>query len=352
MSAGRELALLGWLSLGGLSLGCSPAPPDSAPEASAGEREPPKQEASVDLGALRASAVDGLEAALRDPALRHSFDLAWALESPELASAGAQLFTRAQQTPALEQAVAQLVAALQDGAIMRARLVEYAQANPELGASELSEGFAAHISERITRPEVVAQLQAALALAARELGPEVALVCIHDAGGGALLAAQGVAQLDRPALRAQLDERVGRDLGAAQARLERRLSDPRRAAGLLTAFALYLSSEAGLPRVVALLDAPHSAQSLGEGVARLLADPQVREGLERLFGRASEAEFDDLAAKRALEALLAQPLVNEQARLWLVRVARDPVTREQLAALSEEFSRTAGFEAALLEWIA
>jgi len=177
-------------------------------------------------------------------------------------------------------------------------------------------------------------------------------VCIHDAGGGARLAAQAVARLDSPALEDRLHERVGRDLVAAQPRLERRLSDPRRAAGLLTAFAAYLSSEAGLPRVLALLDTPEAAQSLGEGVAHLLSDPEVREGLEHLFARASEAEFDGLGAKRALEALLAQPLVNEQARLWLVRVARDPVTREQLAALSEEFSRTAGFEAALLEWIA
>ncbi|WP_106395190.1 hypothetical protein [Enhygromyxa salina] len=327
-----------------LALGACERGPKPGGEAQAGERDP-----GLDLGGVRASAVDGLEAAARDPAVASSLGLAARLEDPAVEAAVARLLARVAKDPELARASEQLFARLEHSAATRAALVDYARQNPELDVAAISEGFVGFVDERLTRPELAARLEQGLRAELRATDVVLAPVLIAEAGGAATIAEGVVARLEDPSFEASARERLGRESQALQARLERRLADPARAGELLVGLRATLASEAAALALAEIIDLERSAELLAEALTRALADEQVRARSEQLFTLALVQPFDALAFDDALRALLAEPVVALEAAALLSALAREPAVRTRVARLSALYVDQAGFDAQLLD---
>lgn len=324
------------------SIGCERDPkPDTQAAASATL----EGAASLDLGAVRASVVDGLELAASDPVIAEGLGLAARLEDPSLHAALERLLARVAADPELTRASDQLFARLQDSPAMRAALVDYAREKPELDAAALSEGFVSYANVRLTRPELVTLLEAKLRAQLRAANPELARAFVGEAGGGSAIAAGVVSRLEDPGFASKLRERLGRDPTAVQARLERRLADPARAGQLLIAMQRELASKTALAQIV---DHERAAKLIASGLTRALADEQVRERCEQLFALALAPRFDEAAFARALDDLFGEPVVAREAAALLGALAREPVVRAHVQRLCAEVTEQPGFEQQLL----
>jgi hypothetical protein len=326
---------------------------DSRPEARAsGAAASPRLGAELDLGALRASAVDGFEAAARDPAVAARLGLARTLERPEVAAALERLLARASEDRELSAAADELFAELQDSPAMREALVEYAREHPELDVSGIRAGFVGYVDRRLTRPEIAELLEAELRGQLRAGDAALARVWVAEAGGATTLAAGVLARLEDPGFGEALGERLGRDPEAVQARLERRLADPARAGELLVGLAPIFESEAGAGALVEILDHPRSAELLAAALTRALAEASVRARCEELFALALAPSFEVAAFERGLEALLAEPAIERELAALLSAIAREPAVREAVAAISIRFVRQPGFDELVLAALA
>jgi hypothetical protein len=145
-------------------------------------------------------------------------------------------------------------------------------------------------------------------------------------------------------LRAQL----GRDPVAVQARLERRLADPARAAQLLIAMQPALASKAGLNTLAQIVQHERTAERLAAALARTLADEQLRERCEQLFALALAPSFDEAAVARALEELLGEPAITREAAALLGAIAREPAVRVHVEQLCAQFTGQPQFDEQLL----
>lgn len=335
------LALSSVLGLG-LGLGCKD-------ERSAEDAPAARPSASLDGGALRASAVEGLEAAARSPETAVRLGLAATLESERVEAEAAALVDRLGADATLAAETERLFDSLQDSEVMRAALLDYARAHPELDVAGLSAGFSAHVGDRLTRPELADALRSTLRGHGRGLDPALARAVMIDGGGARALGEEVAAAVETLARSGALDDALGRDLAEVQARLERRLGDRDRAAILLTAFGLWLADGPATALVCELLTREASVTALAAGLTRALADEPLRARVEALFGLALADSFAPERFRRALTELLAEPVIEREARAWLGALAREPATREALADLVERFAATAEFEAAVTE---
>jgi hypothetical protein len=290
-------------------------------------------QAALDPGALRASAVDGLEAAAKQARIASSLGLTAALEHDEIEVALERLLARLGADPQASAAADRLFAEVQEGPAMRAALADYARANPELELGELTEGFVGYIDERLTRPEIAATIESTLKAALRDAEPAVAKALIVDAGATERLAAAIVASLAEPQIHAELERRLGKDPAALQQRLERRLADAERVGELLVALGEAARSPAGLALLAEILDHEIMATQLAAALARTLADLSVRTRAEALFGLALAEELDLRGFERALGELLDEPVVAREAAGLLAALAREEFVRERVAAL-------------------
>lgn len=308
-------------------------------------------QAELDAGALRASAIDGLAAAAEDPVFASKLGLAGALEHPDIEIAVERLLARATADQTLSAAADRLFAEVQEGPAMRAVLAEFARANPELDLTALTEGFVAHVDERLTRRAVAQTIEAVLRSELRHADAALTRALLIEAGGAELLGSAIVIRFADANVRAELERRLGKDPAALQQRLERHLGEPRRLGYLIAALGEQLRSEAGLAAIVELLDREATAQQLAAALARALADAEVRSRCEGLFGLALAEPLDELAFERELRALLDEPAVVREAGAWLDAVAREQPTREWVASLVAELVKPQGFAEQLLDAI-
>jgi hypothetical protein len=339
----RRRLRLGSALLGSMlaCVGCSREP---NPDADAGS----SSAVTLDLGALRASAVDGLELAASDPAIARALGLSAQLEAPTSQAAIERLLARLTADPELTRASDQLFIRLQDSPAMRAALVAYAQATNESDLAALSEGFSSHVVAQLTRPELAALLERELREQLRASDPALARAFVVEAGGASAIAAGIVSLIQDPSFEPKLRERLGRDPAAVQARLERRLADPTRAGKILIAIHPHLGSESGLTALAQILDHERTAELAAAAMARALADPQLRERCEQLFALALAPEFDAAAFTRALDDLLTESAVTREAAALLSALAREPAVRAHVERLCTEFTRQLAFADQLL----
>lgn len=306
--------------LAGVAIGCGR---ENQPEAASTESSEPK----LDVGAIRVAIVDGLEAAARDPSIAGQLGLAAQLETPDVVAAVERLLARAANDPELARAADEFFAALQDSPAMRAALLEHARQNPEFIGADLSplrETFKAEVERRLTREQLVELLEQQLRIAVRERDEALAQAWLFEAGAGSALAGRVLERLDDPRFRSELSTLLGRDL---QAVLERRFSDPKRAARLL------LDLPAISPNVVIeILDHERTASLLAAALARALRDPSVRERCEALFALALAAELDAPAFTQTLERLLDEPALAREVATFTTAVARENFSRQAITA--------------------
>jgi hypothetical protein len=306
-------------------------------------------EVELDLGAIRVSIVDGLEAAVRDPAVAQQLGLAARLETPEAEAALERLLARATADPELNRIADEFFRALQDSPAMRAALLEHARQNPEFVASDLGalrETFVADVERRLTREELAVLLEQQLHVALRDSDELLAEAWLSEAGGASALATVVLARLEHPEFRGKLVEWLGRD--GLQSVLVRRFADPKRATELLLGVAPTLVSAQGL---VEILDHQTTAQLLASALGRSLQDEQIRIHCEELFALALAAEFDASAFTQVLSKLSSTAALSREAAALLSAVAREPVTR---AVVEREIEGIAGqgqanFDALLLQ---
>jgi hypothetical protein len=312
-----SLALLVWGI--GYVLGCErESKPEHAPVASS--------EVELDLGAVRVSVVDGLEAAVRDPAVAQQLGLAARFESPEVEPALERLLARATSDAELARIGDAFFLALQDSPAMRAALLEHARQNPELVDTDLAalrNSFVADVERRLTRDELAAALEQHLRAMLRRNDEALAQAWMLEAGGASGLAAAVLARLQVPQLRSKLAEWLGRE--GLQSVLVRHFADPKRATQLLLALAPTLLSAQAL---VEILDHPRTAELLAGALGRALQDEQVRVRCEGLFALALAPELDATAFTQELARLLDEPAVTREAAALASAVARGQRARE------------------------
>lgn len=318
------------------------------------ERTPEPQpradvQAELDAGALRASAVDGLEAAAKDPVIASKLGLAAALEQPDVEVAIERMLARVGADPTLSGAADRFFAEVQEGPAMRATLAEFARANPELDLTALTEDFVAHVDERLTRAGIAEALERVLRSELRSADAALAQALIVEAGGGEALASAIVASFAER--RTELEQRLGKDPSALQERLERRLAEPGRVGYLVASLGEQARSAVGVAAIVEILDHEATATVLAAALARALDDAAVRERCEELFGLALAEELDVRAFERELRRLLDEPAVVREAAAVLDAVAREPVVRERVASLAEALTKAPGFGDRLLDAI-
>ena len=291
----------------------------------------------LDVGAVRAAAIDGLEAAAEDPVRVRELGLADALAGPavgpELSEAIERLLARLGQDPQLEAASDRFFTAVQDGPALRASLAAYARANPELDLSELTTGFVAHVDERLTRPAIAEAVSATLRAEVRDADAALAKAVVVEAELAELLAEAMLVRLGDPEVETSLAQRLGQDRATLEARLIERFAEPRRAGFALEALGEALGSEAGTLVLVTIVDHEQTATLVAEALTRALDDAAVRERGEALFALALADELDAKAFERELGELLAEPAVAREATVLLTSLARAKFVREQLAAL-------------------
>ncbi|PRQ04878.1 hypothetical protein [Enhygromyxa salina] len=333
-----------------VGLGCERGrQPQTDAESSSAREHPPDADLGLDTGAVRASVVDGLELAASDPVVAQGLGLAAQLEQPESQAAIERLLARVADDPELTRAADQLFARLQDSPAMRSALIDYARQNPELDAAALSEGLVSFVNARLTRPELATQLETQLRARLRAMDPPLARAFIADAGGASAIAAGVVSRLEDPSFGVKLRERLGREPAAVQARLERRLADPARVGPLLLALnAEHDEPGSGLDVVAQILDHERTAQLLAAALARMLTDEQLRERCEQLFALALAPTFDEAAFARALDELLAEPVVAREAAALVGALAREPDVRAHVERLVASFTSRPSFEGLLL----
>ncbi|HVH98952.1 MAG TPA: hypothetical protein VM869_09585 [Enhygromyxa sp.] len=302
------------------------------------ERKPEPQEqtqaqAELDAGALRASAIEGLEAAANDPVFASKLALAGALEHPDIEVALERLLARATADATLSAASDRFFAEVQEGPAMRAALAEFARANPELDLTALTEGFVAHVDERLTRTAIAERIEAVLRTELRNADAALARALLIEAGAAEVLGFAIVLSFADANVRAALEQRLGKDPAALQQRLERHLA------------------EAGLLGIVAILDQETTAKQLAGALARALDDADVRERCEGLFGLALAEELDQVAFERELRALLDEPAVEREAGALLGAIAGDEAVRERVASWAKAVAKAPGFADRVLDAI-
>jgi hypothetical protein len=304
-------------------------------------------EAELDLGAIRVSIVDGLEAAVSDPATAQALELTVWLETAEAKAALERMLARVTANPELGRRADAFFLALQDSPAMRAALLEHTRKHPELVDSDLGalrESFIAEVEQRLTREELAVLLERQLRVALSRADVPLAQAWISEAGGASALAAAVLTRLEDPAFRSQLEQLLGRE--DLQNVLVRRFAAPKRAAALLFSFVpAWASSQA----MIEVLDHPHTAKLFAVALGRLLEDEQVRTYCEELFAMAIAPQLDTLGFTRALLQLLVEPAVSREASALLGALARDPVVRGAVTKQVEELSGRSEFDAVLLQ---
>jgi hypothetical protein len=322
-----------------LALGCERDPKPGVAEVARSEVE-----LELDLGAIRVSIVDGLEAAVQDPGIAQQLGPAARLESPEVVAAIERLLARVIADPELVRIADEFFLALQDSPAMRATLLEHARQHPELVDSDLStlrETFVADVERRLTREALAELLEKQLRVAVRESDTMLAKAWVSEAGGASALAGRVLARIEDPEFRAQLSTLLGRD--NLQAVLVRRFADPTRAARLLLGLAPTPPSQETL---VQILDHERTAQLLAAALGRALQTKQVRTQCEELFALALAAELDAPAFTQALASLLDDPTLRSEATTFTSAVAREAFSRR---AVSAEVARLSELDALLLQ---
>jgi hypothetical protein len=305
------------------------------------EPQAAEQRAELDAGALRASAIDGLEAAASDPVIASKLALAAALEQPDIETAVERMLARVGADPTLSGVADRLFADVQEGPAMRATLAAYARANPELDLAELTEGFVAHVDERLTRVGITETIERVLRAKLRELDSTLARVLLVEAGGAQALADAIVAGLVE--VRAELERRLGKDPAALQERLERRLADAGRVGFLLVEIGEQARSAEGIAGIVEIIDHPSTATLLAQALARALDDGAVRERCESLFGLALAEELDIRAFERELRRLLDEPAIVREASGVVAAIGRESLVRERVGGWVQAVAQGAGF---------
>lgn len=311
------------------------------------EPELARLEVELDLGAIRVGIVDGLEAAVRDPAVAQQLGFAASLDTPEAEPALERLLARVTADPELGRIADAFFLALQDSPAMRAALLEYVRQNPELidfDLSSLRDSFVADVERRLTREELAILLERELRVALRGSDEAFAQAWVSEAGGSSALAAAVLARLEHPEFRAQLEQWLGRE--QLQSVLVRRFADPKRAAELMLGIGPMLASSQG---IVEILDHPDTAQQLAAALGRVLADEQVRTRCEELFALALAPELDASAFTRALSQLLDEPALSREATAALRAIAREPVARAVVVKAVDEVSAWPQLDALLLQ---
>jgi len=313
----------------------------------------------LDAGALRASAVDGLEAAAADPAIASTLGLASALarnghdhDEIEIEVALERMLARVYADARLSDAAERLFVDLQASPATRAALADYARANPELDLRELTEGFVGYVDERLTRPAIADAIASALRTQLHRADPSLARALLIDAGGAELLGSAIIVRFADARVRAELERRLGKDPAALQQRLERRLADPGRVGGLIATLGEAARAEPGLAAIVEILDHDQSAALLAASLTRALDDADLRARAASLYGLALAEQFDDRSFARELRELLDQPAVVREAVALREAVARQPFVRERVASLVRAVSQAPGFSATLLDTLA
>jgi hypothetical protein len=283
-------------------------------------------ELELDLGAVRVALVDGLEAAVRDPAVAAQLGLAARFESPEVEAALERLLARVTADPELDRIADAFFLSLQDSPAMRAALLEHARQNPEFIGDDLGalrDSFVADVERRLTREEIAVLLERHLRLALHRSDEVLAQAWVSEAGGASALASAVLVRLEDPELRAGLAQLLGQsDL---QSVLVRRFADPKRAAELLLGTAPMLGSPDGLAKIV---DHERTSALLALMLGRALQDEQVRVRCEELFAMALAAEFDASAFAQGLSRLLDEPAISREASAFASAVARETVVQE------------------------
>jgi hypothetical protein len=316
------------------------------------EREPQVEvETELDAGALRASAIEGLQAAANDPVLASKLALATALEHPDVELAIERMLARVSADPQLSAVADSFFAEVQESSAMRTALAEFARANPELDLTALTEGFVAHVDERLTQTEVADAIEAVLRLELRASEPALARAMLIEAGAAELLGSAIVVSFANPEIRAALEQRLGKDPGALQQRLERHLAEPGRHGMLVGQLGEQARSEAGLAAFIAILDHETTATLLAGALARVLDDAAVRQRCEALFGLALASRLDASGFTSELRELLDEPAVVREAAVLLDAIAREPFTREQVASLAAAVVAAPGFADRVLDAI-
>lgn len=318
--------------------------------------EPVQQEVELDLGAIRVGVVDGLEAAIRDPAVAQQLGLAARLDTPEIEPALERLLARVTADPELGRTADAFFLALQDSPAMRAALLEHVRQHPELTSMSqagsdadlgaLRDSFVADVEQRLTREELAVLLERDLRLAVRSSDDALAQVWVSEAGGGSAVAAAVLARLEDPGFRVELEQWLGRE--GLRSVLVRRFADPKRAAELLLGIAPMLASSQG---VIEILDHPRTAQLLAGALGRVLADEQVRSRCEELFALALAPELDASAFTRVLSQLLDEPALSREATALSRAVAREPATRGVVVSEVEAIAGQPEFDALLLRML-
>jgi hypothetical protein len=301
-------------------------------------------EVVLDLGAIRVGIVDGLEAAVLDPAVAQQFGLAAKLETPEVDAARERLLARVTADPELERIADAFFLALRDSPAMRAALLEHAREHPELVDADLvalRESFVADIEHRLTREQLAAALEQQLRAALRDSDETLAQVWISEAGGASALAAAVLLRLEDPEFRDKLGAWLGRE--DLQSVLVRRFADPKRAAELLLGVAPMLVSSDTL---VEILDHERTAELLALSLGRALQDEQVRMRCEQLFTLALAPELDAVAFSQELSRSLNEPVLLREATAFASAVAREEYSRR---AVSTEVARLSELDALLLQ---
>ena len=353
MSAERHWTTLGLrlLGLGVSGLACLTAcSNDRSPQVHDTQGERPTLAEALDEAALRASALEGLEAAARDDATSVRLGLAAALETDALEDRASTLVD-ALDDPALTAETERMFRGLQDSEPLRAALVDYARAHPELDTSELSVGFVDHVGTRLTRPELTAALRQGLRRQLRGLDPALTHALLLDAHGARELSARATEGIVVFAAQGQLDATFGSAASSVQPKLERRLADPARAEGLLTALGLWLAEGELESLALELLVSETCTRALAASLTRALADPSLQTRIEALFALALAPSFDPLAFDRALDQLLREPVIAREATAWLTSLARAPTSRAALETALIRFAASPGFESALLDYL-
>jgi hypothetical protein len=307
----------------------------------AGQAE--QSEPSLDRGAIRVALVDGIEAAVRDPALAQQLELSQPFEHENVQAAVERLLARATTDPELARIADDFFVSLQDSSAMRTALLEHARQNPEFVASDLTalrETFIADVEQRLTRGEIAEALESQLRASIRASDSLLAEVWASEAGGASLVAERVLARLDDPEFRTKVYGYTGRD--DPQSVLVRRFADEKRALHLLTAV-LPMSTQA----LVDILDHERTAALLAESLGRALRDPAVRERCEELFGLALAAELDAPTFRRALSQLLEEPALAREAAAFASALAREEHVERALSPEIERRTKAAPFDAAI-----
>lgn len=334
------------LALVVLALGCSQSKDaaDHRPE----DREHKAEPDAVDGAALRAAAVDGLEAAVDAPEVARAFERSFEtiVVEPVVVEASERMLARVGADEATDRAADGFFAQLQDSEAVRAALVAYARENPDLDTAALAEGFVAYVDVRLTRPELAEALRRTLEGELASVGGALGRALMVEAGGAEALADVYTLHFAEGPFSNQLRERAGDDAH----RLESRLADGERQAALVLDFAGVLAdAPTGHDLIAGILDDPATADAVADGLRHLMRDDAFRAATGDLLELALADEPDLRAFERALDELLRSPAVVREAAALLGTVARSESSRELVASFVLRYGERESVDALLLE---